>query len=104
MDYKSWKLSEGFGAGSEESVGARMESEGYEAQAPSTGDIAFAIEWLLSYDVDGLEDESYKSLVNVIAMLDGKITSKQKASVMAQAKRKYAQAHGLKVSQVRIKK
>ena len=71
--------------------------------APSKGDLWRALEWLALYDA-GDDLEVAQSLANVVAFLSSAADSKEKREVIAEAKRQYAKAHGLKVSQVRIKK
>jgi hypothetical protein len=71
--------------------------------APSKGDLWRALEWLALYDADD-DLEVAQSLANVVAFLSIAADTKEKREVIAEAKRQYAKAHGLKVSQVRIKK
>jgi len=71
-------------------------------QAPSVGDLWFAAEWLATYGSQVAEDA--EGLANVVAFLMLTAKSKQKRTATNTAKRNYAKEHGLKVSQVRIKK
>ena len=71
--------------------------------APDKGDLWRALEWLALYDA-GDDLEVAQSLANVVAFLSFTADSKEKREVLAEAKRQYAKANGLKVSQVRIKK
>ena len=71
--------------------------------APSKGDLWRALEWLALYDA-GDDVEVAQSLANVVAFLSFTADSKEKREVLAEAKRQYAKANGLKVSQVRVKK
>jgi hypothetical protein len=71
--------------------------------APDKGDLWRALEWLALYDA-GDDVEVAQSLANVVAFLSFTADSKEKREVLAEAKRQYAKANGLKVSQVRIKK
>ena len=71
--------------------------------APDKGDLWRALEWLALYDA-GDDLEVAQSLANVVAFLSIAADTKEKREVIAEAKRQYAKAHGLKVSQVRIKK
>lgn len=71
--------------------------------APSKGDLWRALEWLALYDA-GDDLEVAQSFANVIGFLDSAANSKEKREILAEAKREYAKAHGIKVSQVRLKK
>jgi Zn-dependent M32 family carboxypeptidase len=71
--------------------------------APSKGDLWRALEWLALYDA-GDDLEVAQSLANVVAFLSSAADTKEKREVIAEAKRQYAKAHGIKVSQVRLKK
>lgn len=71
--------------------------------APSKGDLWRALEWLALYDADG-DLEVAQSFANVIGFLDSAANSKEKREILAEAKKEYAKAHGIKVSQVRLKK
>lgn len=71
--------------------------------APSKGDLWFAMEWLALYSADD-DLEVAQSLANVIGFLDSAANSKEKRENLAEAKKQYAKAHGIKVSQVRLKK
>ena len=71
--------------------------------APDKGDLWRALEWLALYDA-GDDLEVAQSLANVVAFLSFTADSKEKREVLAEAKRQYAKANGLKVSQVRVKK
>jgi hypothetical protein len=71
--------------------------------APDKGDLWRALEWLALYDA-GDDLEVAQSLANVVAFLSFTADTKEKREVIAEAKRQYAKAHGIKVSQVRLKK
>jgi hypothetical protein len=71
--------------------------------APDKGDLWRALEWLALYDA-GDDLEVAQSLANVVAFLSFTADTKEKREVIAKAKRQYAKAHGIKVSQVRLKK
>ena len=71
--------------------------------SPSENDLALAIEWIATYQV-GDDLETAQKFANVIAFLDLTIQSKNNRKVLAEAKRQYAASHGIKVSQVKIKK
>jgi hypothetical protein len=71
--------------------------------APSKGDLWRALEWLALYDA-GDDLEVAQSFANVIGFLDSAANSKEKREILAEAKREYAKTHGIKVSQVRLKK
>lgn len=70
-------------------------------QAPSESDLVTAIEWLALYVADD-DPEIAQRFANVIGMLDRKVNEKQQRAATAQAKREYAAAHGIPVSQVRV--
>ena len=75
--------------------------------APDTNDLLFAAEWLALYSSGSTEDyeiECAQRLANVVAFLELTAQSKKNRQNVAQAKRQYAKEHGVKVSQVRIKK
>jgi hypothetical protein len=71
--------------------------------APSKGDLWRALEWLALYDADD-DLEVAQSLANVVAFLSIAADTKEKREILAEAKKEYAKAHGIKVSQVRLKK
>ena len=72
-------------------------------EAPSVGDLWRALEWIALYDA-GDDVELAQSLANVLAFLSFAADSKEKRQIIAKAKKQYAEAHGIKVSQVRMKK
>jgi hypothetical protein len=63
-------------------------------------DLLLAAEWLATYGSDSEEDA--QKWANVIAFLMSSAKTKQNRSALAQAKKKYAEEKGIKVSQVRI--
>ena len=71
--------------------------------APSKGDLWRALEWLALYDA-GDDLEVAQSLANVVGFLSIAADSKEKREILVEAKKQYAKAHGIKVSQVRLKK
>ena len=71
-------------------------------EAPSIADLNGAAEWLATYASE--DAENAQGWANVVAFLILTAESKQKRSAVAQAKKEYAKAHGIKVSQVRLKK
>jgi len=71
--------------------------------APSVGDLWTALEWIALYDA-GDDVELAQSLSNVVAFLSITADTKEKREIVTKAKRQYAKAHGIKVSQVRLKK
>jgi hypothetical protein len=71
--------------------------------APSVGDLWRALEWIALYDA-GDDAELAQSLSNVVAFLTFAADSKEKREILAEAKKEYAKRHGIKVSQVRLKK
>ena len=71
--------------------------------SPDKGDLWRALEWLALYDADD-DVEVAQSLANVVAFLSIAADTKEKRENLAEAKKEYAKAHGIKVSQVRLKK
>jgi hypothetical protein len=71
--------------------------------APSVSDLQRALEWIALYDV-GDDVEVAQSFSNVVAFLSFTAESKEKRNILAKAKKQYAEAHGIKVSQVRLKR
>ena len=71
--------------------------------APDKGDLWRALEWLALYDA-GDDLEIAQSLANVVGFLSIAADSKEKREILVEAKKQYAKAHGIKVSQVRLKK
>lgn len=100
FDYKNYKSVGNAVSADEDAVGVLMD-EGTisEVKAPSNVDLLGAAEWLATYQV-GSDLELAQSLANVIAFLDLTVESRK----MAEAKRKFAKEHGVKVSQVVVKK
>ena len=80
----------------------RFLHEGLVPQSPSTGDLHSAAEWLAIYAAEN--EEEAQGWANVVAFLILTAESKQKRLALAQAKKGYAKRHGIKVSQVRLKK
>ena len=69
-------------------------------EAPSIGDLHGAAEWLATYASETAEDA--QGWANVVAFLILTAESKEKRSALAKAKKKFAEANGIPVSQVRI--
>ena len=103
MDYKNWKHDYQPICADVESVDYIMQNNEYEAKAPTVADLNTAAEWLAMY-CTGEQDEIFQGLVNVIAFLDMTIKAKEQKQALTAAKRAYAKQHGLKISQVRVKK
>lgn len=99
MNFKNWK--HGYTAISAdcETVDYIMQNNEYEAKAPSANDLQCAAEWLALFSVEE-QNENFQSFLNVIAFLDMTADAKNLQS----AKKEYAKAHGIKVSQVIVKK
>lgn len=66
--------------------------------------LAFAIEWLESYETDPEDLKTLQLIADASAYLKRDLSKRITARVHNKAKRDYAKAHGLKVSQVRIVK
>ena len=64
--------------------------------------LAFAIEWIGSYECDPSDLETLQLIVDAINYLEKDLDKRIKNRVYGKMKRDYAKAHGLKVSQVRI--
>jgi hypothetical protein len=76
-------------------------------KAPNTTDLLGAIEWLAIYGCGHETEndlETAQSFANVIAFLELTVESRNKRKAVNDLKRNYAKEHGLKVSQVKIKK
>jgi hypothetical protein len=71
-------------------------------EVASAGDLLLAAEWLATYGSDSAEDA--QRWANVIGFLVAGAEAKEKRTALAKAKREYAKANGIKVSQVRVKK
>jgi hypothetical protein len=100
LDYKGFEWGERISA-DQDSVD-RFLHEGLVPQSPSVGDLHSAAEWIATYGSENAEEA--QGWANVVAFLILTAESKQKRSITAEAKRRYAKENGLKVSQVRIKK
>ena len=100
LDYKGFEWANRISA-DEDSVD-RFLHEGLIPQSPSVGDLHSAAEWIATYGSETAEEA--QGWANVVAFLILTAESKEKRSAIAEAKRTYAKANGLKVSQVRIKK
>jgi len=101
LDYKGFEWGERISS-DYESVDRFLHEKVVVPQSPSVGDLHSAAEWLATYASETAEDA--QGWANVVAFLILTAESKQKRSITAEAKRKYAKENGLKVSQVRIKK
>ena len=100
LDYKGFKWAKRISA-DEDSVDKYLH-EGLVPKSPSVGDLWGAAEWIATY---GAEDaEEAQGWANVVAFLILTAQAKEKRSNLAKAKSEYAKAHGIKVSQVRVKK
>ena len=78
---------------------------------PSISDIEYAIEWLAMYEIvdytdweNPNEDPHLQAFANVIAFLVNHQITTQRRTITNQMKRDYANKHGVKFNQVRIKK
>jgi hypothetical protein len=100
LDYKGFKWV-GRISSDEDSVD-RFLHEGLVAQSPSVGDLWSAAEWIATYGAETAEEA--QGWANVVAFLILTAESKEKRSILAQAKKKFAEANGVPVSQVRINK
>ena len=64
--------------------------------------LAFAIDWIGSYECDPSDLDTLQVIADAISYLEKDLDQRIKARVYGKMKRDYAKAHGLKVSQVRI--
>ena len=104
LDYKNFKYGDTPISSDSDTIDAHLIAGRLTPTAPDVSDLVSAAEWLALYQTE-IEDSSIgQSFANVIAFLQLTAQSKQKRSVLAQAKREYAKTHGIPVSQVRIKK
>lgn len=101
LDYKGFEWANRISA-DEDSVDRFIHEGSVIPQTPSVGDLHSAAEWIATYGSETAEDA--QGWANVVAFLILTAESKEKRSAIAEAKRTYAKANGLKVSQVRIKK
>lgn len=101
LDYKNWSYGDTFVSSDEDTVERALVSGEVKVKAPSASDLRWAAEWLSIY-ASGDHKELAQAFGNVIAFLDLTAESKDKRSVLAQAKKQYAKEKGIKVSQVRL--
>jgi len=101
LDYKKWSYGDTFVSADEDTVERALVSGEVKVKAPSASDLRWAAEWLSIY-ASGDHKELAQAFGNVIAFLDLTAESKEKRSVLAQAKKKFAEANGIPLSQVRI--
>jgi len=102
LDYKNYKYGNKVSADSDTVETAILEGV-VVPQAPEAHQLEHAAEWLALYASDD-NIEIAQSFANVIAFLELTAQSKRGRAVLAEAKRRYAKEHGIKVSQVRVKK
>ena len=101
LDYKNWSYGDTFVSADTDTVERALISGEVKVQAPSASELRWAAEWLAVY-CSSDHKELAQAFGNVIAFLDLTAQSKEKRSVLAQAKKKFAEANGIPVSQVRI--
>lgn len=104
LDYKNYKYGDTPISADSDTIDAHLIAGRLTPTAPDIGDLWSAAEWLALYQTDIDDSTVGQSFANVIAFLQLTAQSKQKRSVLAQAKREYAKQKGIPVSQVRIKK
>ena len=107
LDYKKYDYGTSRASSDDDTVEYAIIEGIVKPQAPSTTDLLFAAEWLALYASGSKEDyeiECAQRLANVVAFLELTAQSKKNKQNIAEAKRQYAKEHGVKVSQVRIKK
>ena len=103
LDYKNWSYGDTFVSADDDTVERALVSGEVKVQAPSASDLRWASEWLSIY-ASGDHKEVAQAFGNVIAFMELTAQSKEKRSDLAQAKKKFAEANGIPVSQVRINK
>jgi hypothetical protein len=103
LDYKNWSYGETSISSDTDTVERALMSGEVKVEAPSASDLRWALEWLATYQ-SADHTELAQAFGNVIAFLELTAQSKEKRSNLAQAKKKFAEANGIPVSQVRIKK
>ena len=101
LDYKNWSYGDTFVSADTDTVERALISGEVKVQAPSASELRWAAEWLAVY-CSSDHKELAQAFGNVIAFLDLTAQSKEKRSVLAQAKKQYAKEKGIKVSQVRL--
>lgn len=104
MDYKNYSSQKWAVSADADAVGVLMANGKISNYSkPTNSDLLGAAEWLATYQV--MDDmELGQSIANVIAFLEMYVESNQKRQILVQAKRKFAKEHGIKVSQVKVKK
>lgn len=103
LDYKNWSYGDISISSDTDTVETALMSGEVKIEAPSASDLRWALEWLAIYQSSD-HKELAQAFGNVIAFLDLTAQSKEQRSNLAKAKKEYAKAHGIKVSDVRIKK
>lgn len=76
-------------------------------QVATISDLLMAIDWLELYEEEPDEDghlHRSQAHANAIAYLSGVIRQKRRRAATAEAKRRYAEEHGIPVSHVRVAK
>lgn len=81
-----------------------IKEKNLKAKSVSLNDLGFAIDWLGAYEPNDDDEAILQAIANVTAFLSNEITRRHKIKQIAQAKREYAQAHNIPVSQVRVAK
>jgi len=101
LDYKNWSYGDISISSDTDTVEKALMSGEVQVKAPSASDLRWASEWLSIY-ASGDHKEVAQAFGNVIAFMELTAQSKEKRSDLAQAKKKFAEANGIPVSQVRI--
>lgn len=101
LDYKNWSYGDASISSDTDTVETALKSGEIKVEAPSASDLRWALEWLATYQSAEHKDLA-QAFGNVIAFLELTAQSKEKRSVLAQAKKQYAKEKGIKVSQVRL--
>ena len=64
--------------------------------------LAFAIEWVASYECDPSDLDTLQLIADAIAYLEKDLNKRVKNRVESKIKRDFARANGVKISQVRL--
>ena len=87
-----------------DTAGEIIKELGLKAQPAGEFELAFTADWLESYELDIEDTETAQKIANAVGFVMRALENKVKARKLAEAKRAFAEANGLKVSQVRVRK
>jgi hypothetical protein len=72
------------------------------AQPISEHALAFAIDWIGSYECDSTDLQTLQLIADAVSYLEKDLDKRVKTRIYGKMKRDFAKANGLKISQVRI--